>query len=278
MTEHIILGTGVSLLALHDPVELAHRIAMLDHLARGRLYWGIGSGAIASDLQLFGINAADREAVRARAAEALDVILNLWASEGKFTYHGNYFDIDAPAMDTVKDRGLYMKPYQNPHPPIGVAASSIGSGSIRLAGERGWIPMSSSLLAPPHLAGHWQMVEEGAAKAGLQPDRRQWRIARDIFVAETPKLAKERARTVMGRNYVQHQHPNRMGSILMDSTKIDLSMPDEAVDVDYLMEHIWIVGDPQQCADNIRQLYEAAGGFGTLLAITLDSDGCNRRY
>ena len=36
MTEKIILATGVTLLALHNPVELAHRIAMLDHLARGR--------------------------------------------------------------------------------------------------------------------------------------------------------------------------------------------------------------------------------------------------
>ena len=40
MTERIILATGVTLLAIHNPVELAHRIAMLDHLARGRFYWG----------------------------------------------------------------------------------------------------------------------------------------------------------------------------------------------------------------------------------------------
>ena len=45
-TEKIILATGVTLLALHNPVELAHRLAMLDHLARGRFYWGIGGGAI----------------------------------------------------------------------------------------------------------------------------------------------------------------------------------------------------------------------------------------
>jgi alkanesulfonate monooxygenase SsuD/methylene tetrahydromethanopterin reductase-like flavin-dependent oxidoreductase (luciferase family) len=49
-------------------------------------------------------------------------------------------------------------------------------------------------------------------------------------------------------------------------------MPDEAVDVEYMMEHMWIVGDPQECADRIRQLYETVGGFGMLLAITQDSD------
>ena len=31
------------LFMLHNPVEVAHRIAMLDHLARGRFYWGSGS-------------------------------------------------------------------------------------------------------------------------------------------------------------------------------------------------------------------------------------------
>jgi alkanesulfonate monooxygenase SsuD/methylene tetrahydromethanopterin reductase-like flavin-dependent oxidoreductase (luciferase family) len=49
-------------------------------------------------------------------------------------------------------------------------------------------------------------------------------------------------------------------------------MPDEAVDVDYMMENVWIVGDPQECADKIRQLHEEVGGFGHLLAITQDPD------
>ena len=116
------------------------------------------------------------------------------------------------------------------------------------------------------------MVEAGAAGAGREADRQQWRIGRDVFVAETSALARERARQVLGRNYVRHQYPNRYGSSQMAATKIDPSMPDEAVDVDYMMEHMWIVGDPQECADRIRQLYETVGGFGMLLAITQDSD------
>jgi alkanesulfonate monooxygenase SsuD/methylene tetrahydromethanopterin reductase-like flavin-dependent oxidoreductase (luciferase family) len=165
-----------------------------------------------------------------------------------------------------------MKPYQQPHPQIGVASTTISSGSLRLAGERGWIPMSSSLLVPQYLKTHWQMVEEGAARAGRVADRRQWRIARDIFVADTPALARQRALTVLGRNYVQHQYHSRLGSPLMAATKIAPGMPDEAVDVEYLSQHLWIVGDPQECADQLRQLYNVAGGFGTLLAITQDSD------
>jgi alkanesulfonate monooxygenase SsuD/methylene tetrahydromethanopterin reductase-like flavin-dependent oxidoreductase (luciferase family) len=143
---------------------------------------------------------------------------------------------------------------------------------MRMAGARGFIPMSSSLLSRPYLADHWRLVEEGAAGAGREADRGQWRIARDILVGPTSAVARERARAVLGRNYLDHQRPNRLGTIQMTSTKLDPSMPDEAVTVDYLMEHVWIVGDPVECAEKVHQLHEESGGFGTLLAITTDSD------
>jgi alkanesulfonate monooxygenase SsuD/methylene tetrahydromethanopterin reductase-like flavin-dependent oxidoreductase (luciferase family) len=272
LTRNVRLGTGVTLLALHNPVYLAHRLAMLDHMARGRFQWGIGGGGIPTDLSLFGLDHTNPGAVRARSAEVLDVVLKLWASEGRFTYRGKFFDIETPVFDPVKDRGYYMKPYQLPHPPIAVAASTPHSGSMRMAGERGWIPMSSSLLSRPYLADHWHLVEAGAASAGRQADRSQWRIARDVLVAPTSSVARERARIVLGRNYVQHQYPNRRGTIQMASTKLEPSMPDEAVTVDYLMENVWIVGDPAEVADKIHQLHEESGGFGTLLSITTDAD------
>jgi alkanesulfonate monooxygenase SsuD/methylene tetrahydromethanopterin reductase-like flavin-dependent oxidoreductase (luciferase family) len=268
-TKTIKLGTGVTLLALHNPVYLAHRIAMLDHMARGRFQWGIGGGAIPTDTALFGLDPAT---LRERSAEVFDVVLKLWASEGRFTHHGKFFDIETPAFDPVKARGYYMKPYQQPHPPIAVAASTPDSSSMKMAGERGYIPMTSSLLARTYLSDHWKLVEDGAAKNGRSPQRSEWRIARDVLVGPTPAVARERARTVLGRNYEQHQHPNRVGTIQMASTKLDASIPDEAVTVDYLMENVWIVGDPSEVADKIHQLHEESGGFGTLLSITTDAD------
>ena len=272
LTSQIKLGTGVTLLALHNPVYLAHRLAMLDHMARGRFQWGIGGGGIPTDLSLFGLDHTDPAGVRARSAEVLDVVLKLWASEGPFSYHGKFFDIDTPPLDPVKARGYYMKPYQRPHPPIAVAASTPNSSSMRMAGERGWIPMSSSLLSRPYLGDHWRLVEAGAQKAGRPAKRSEWRVARDILIAPTPALARERARAVLGRNYLEHQHPNRVGTIQMTSTKLKASLPDEAVTVDYLMENVWLVGDPAECVDKIYRLYEESGGFGALLAVTTDSD------
>ncbi len=170
LTKTVKLGTGVTLLALHNPMYLAHRIAMLDHMARGRFQWGIGGGGIPTDLALLGLDHTNPGAVRARSAEVLDVVLKLWAcDDDRFRYHGSFFDIETPAFDPVKARGYYMKPYQRPHPPIAVAASTPNSGSMRMAGERGWIPMSSSLLSRPYLKEHWRLVEDGAAKGARRP-------------------------------------------------------------------------------------------------------------
>lgn len=49
-------------------------------------------------------------------------------------------------------------------------------------------------------------------------------------------------------------------------------MPGEAVDVDYMMDNIWIVGGQKKRAKRIRSLYQAVGGFGALLAIPQDPD------
>jgi len=272
LTKRVLLGTGVTLLALHNPVYLAHRLAMLDHMARGRFQWGIGGGAIPTDLSLFGLDPAKPAEVRARSAEVLDVVLKLWESEDRFTYRGRFFQIDTPAFDPVKGRGYYMRPLRRPHPPIAVAASTPASDSMRMAGERGWIPMSSSLLSRPYLADHWHAVEAGAAKAGRQARRSEWRIARDVLVGPSSSQARERARITLGRSYVEHQRPNRVGTIQLTSTKLSPAMPDDAVTVDYLMDNLWIVGDPSECAEKIEQLYEESGGFGTLLSITTDSD------
>jgi alkanesulfonate monooxygenase SsuD/methylene tetrahydromethanopterin reductase-like flavin-dependent oxidoreductase (luciferase family) len=49
--------------------------------------------------------------------------------------------------------------------------------------------------------------------------------------------------------------------------KHDPAMPDSAVTLDYLLDHIWIVGSPETVARKVTALGEAVGGFGTLLVI-----------
>ena len=56
MTKKMKLATGVSCLPNHDPLMLAQRIAQLDQMARGRFYWGVGSGGFPGDFEMFGVD------------------------------------------------------------------------------------------------------------------------------------------------------------------------------------------------------------------------------
>jgi alkanesulfonate monooxygenase SsuD/methylene tetrahydromethanopterin reductase-like flavin-dependent oxidoreductase (luciferase family) len=49
-------------------------------------------------------------------------------------------------------------------------------------------------------------------------------------------------------------------------------MPDDAVTVDDMLDHGWIVGDPSECARRLNRLYDEVGGFGYVLTTTRDPD------
>ncbi|PKB70672.1 MAG: hypothetical protein BZY87_09085 [SAR202 cluster bacterium Io17-Chloro-G6] len=271
LTENIVLATGVTMLPLHHPVDTAHRIAMLDHMARGRIYWGVGFRSLPTDLQLYGIDYDSMDDVREQGREALEVILGLWAAEeGHFGFEGKYYQVHAPEQSAELGRKLYFKPYQQPHPPIGIAGSTPNTESIRMAGERGWIPMSN--LPNRFIPDLWHIVEEGAASTGKIADKSEFRLGREIYVGETSESAREEARVVLGRPFEEHQWKNRKAGGILGHLKNDPSMADEDVDVDYMLENVWIVGDSSECAEKIHQTYEETGGFGVLLNTTQDPD------
>ncbi|MBI2553746.1 MAG: alkane 1-monooxygenase, partial [Candidatus Rokubacteria bacterium] len=54
---------------------------------------------------------------------------------------------------------------------------------------------------------------------------------------------------------------------MLDLVKVDPTMPDAAVSLEYLLDHIWVVGDPESVAEKLGRLERDVGGFGTLLVI-----------
>ena len=53
----------------------------------------------------------------------------------------------------------------------------------------------------------------------------------------------------------------------MSLAKIDPEMSDEDVTLEYLAEHIWIVGDVDEVTHKLQKLQQDVGGFGTMLVI-----------
>jgi alkanesulfonate monooxygenase SsuD/methylene tetrahydromethanopterin reductase-like flavin-dependent oxidoreductase (luciferase family) len=267
--QHMWLGTGVVLLQFHHPVLVANRLAYLDHLTKGRLYFGFGSGGLPTDSKLFGVPMDGR--ARPMTRESVEIILKLWTEEPPFEYHGDYWQVVAVSPDPRSGLGIYVKPYQKPHPPIAVAGTNVESGTLQIAGERGWMPMSSSQMPVEGLISHWHSVELGAARTGRSPDRRQWRVARQIHVAETTAEARQDVlQGVMARAHQDYLFQGMKSSGRLSVLKTEARMPDDAVTAEFLLDRNWIAGDPDECARKIRELHEKVGGFGHLLMLVYD--------
>ena len=54
-TKRIKLGTGVVSLPYHNPLWVAERMVLLDHLTRGRVMLGVGPGALPTDAAMLGL-------------------------------------------------------------------------------------------------------------------------------------------------------------------------------------------------------------------------------
>ena len=267
MTENIVLGTGVTCMPNHNPFMIAHRIAQLDHMARGRFRWGVGSGGFPGDFAVFGLDPTTGEQ-RTMTREAIDLVLQLWDDPKPGLYESKYWKFNVPEpVDEIGLR-LHLKPYQTPHPPIGVAGVGERSETLVQAGERGWIPMSINLVPTRVLTTHWEAVEEGARKSGQVPDRSEWRVAREVYISDTTEQARKEALDgVLRRDFEQYFLRSLPMAKLLDLVKADPDMPDSDVTAEYMADEVWIVGSPDDVADKLRQLYDDVGGFGVLLAM-----------
>ncbi len=111
-TRRLRVATGVSVLPLLHPIRTAEEAATVDQVSRGRLDFGVGRSGFPRAYAGYGI---PYEESRDRFQESLDVIIKAWTQE-RFSHAGTYF--------TCKDLGVVPRPYQKPHPPIWIAATT----------------------------------------------------------------------------------------------------------------------------------------------------------
>ena len=120
-TEHIKLCPGAHLLPYHNPVELAHRVAYLDHMAQGRYMLGVGISALGSDLQLFGVDGESGEN-RRMTMESLELMLELW-TKGPRDFDGEFWKMRAVETD-FDFLHYHLRPFQQPHPGLPMPGGS----------------------------------------------------------------------------------------------------------------------------------------------------------
>ncbi len=78
VTSAIVLGTGVSLVAQHDPIVMAKQLATLDHISGGRITLGVGFGWNVDEMLHHGVEYATR---RDRAREHVLAMIELWSKD-----------------------------------------------------------------------------------------------------------------------------------------------------------------------------------------------------
>jgi alkanesulfonate monooxygenase SsuD/methylene tetrahydromethanopterin reductase-like flavin-dependent oxidoreductase (luciferase family) len=255
-------------LPFHHPAQLANRVAYLDHISEGRFNFGIAAGSVPSDWGMFDIDGFSGQQ-REMTQESLDLIRKLWAAEKPEKFEGKYWTIawPEPFSDALKP---WLKPFQQPHPPISIAGATPGSSTLELAGELGLAPMSN-FLSMPLVETHWAAYEKGCAKSGHAPDRSKWAINRELIIAETDEKAWEIAMSGPAiRIYKEYRLPLYAKFNWLKNLKHDPSMPDEDVTIEYCLEHHWLIGSPDTVARKIEKMHDDLGGFGQLMCLNQD--------
>jgi alkanesulfonate monooxygenase SsuD/methylene tetrahydromethanopterin reductase-like flavin-dependent oxidoreductase (luciferase family) len=111
-TKRVKIGFAVQVLPLIHPLRLAEDVATLDQVSKGRLDFGVGRSGLPGHYTGFNI---PYEESQKRFDETLEILLKAWTEE-RFTFEGMYFQFH--------DVCAVPKPYQKPHPPLRVAATS----------------------------------------------------------------------------------------------------------------------------------------------------------
>ncbi|WP_330467371.1 LLM class F420-dependent oxidoreductase [Streptomyces longwoodensis] len=162
VTERLGLGTGITLVAQHDPIDLAKQIATLDHLSGGRFTLGLGFGWNVEEADDHGVRwRTRRELVRDRMA----LMRALWSEEP--TAHQGEFG-------SVRASFAHPKPVQQPRGPVTGPRTLVGGA----AGPKlfahiaeyadGWLPIGGRGLTEsvPRLRAAW--TEAGRDPSTLQ--------------------------------------------------------------------------------------------------------------
>jgi probable F420-dependent oxidoreductase len=130
VTTRLKLGTGISLVAQHDPIVLAKTVASLDYLSDGRFQFGIGYGWNLDEMEHHGVDPKRR---RATVREKVLAMKALWTAE-EAEFDGEFVSF-SPSWS-------WPKPVQRPHPPviIGAAGTARTFGHIAEFAD-GWMPI-----------------------------------------------------------------------------------------------------------------------------------------
>ncbi|OSC29250.1 flavin-dependent oxidoreductase [Mycobacterium vulneris] len=248
--KRIRFGTGVISLSYHNPLWVADRLMLLDHLTHGRIIGGVGPGSLPSDSSMIGLTPTD---TRELLETNLDIVARLLAGE----------TVSAKtATHQLFDAKLQLAPYSDGGIPLSVAAVASPTGA-RLAGKHGigLLSIGATLTVEGFnaLSYHWGIVEERAAAFGMQVDRKNWSLVGLFHLAETEKQAREEVKFGIEPWFRYFQKVAAFPQMTMPGEQLD-----EMIDV--INENgAGVIGTPERAREQVQRLWDQSGGFGCML-------------
>jgi len=252
-TRRMKIGTAVQVLPLCHPLRLAEEAATVDQLSQGRLIFGVGRSGFPRTYEAYGVPYAES---RERFAETLEIVKRAWREE-RFSYHGKYFSYDNVAV--------VPKPWQKPHPPIRIAATSPDTfPAIGALGHAAFVAARIGTLSD--LAPQVQSYRE-AYKAAGHPGPGEIYLRVPVYVAETDRRARdEPEESIM--NFFRYigdrlaDSASRPGARTVDRAARAQQL--QTIDYDEALREKMIVGTPERVADRLTELREELGINGIL--------------
>ena len=239
--------------------------------AKGGSLADFGQGGVPCDWELFDL--PDGRTQGLMTVEGIDMVVKLWTTEPPFDFKGDFWHIKIEHPMPDVNMGRMIRPFQQPHPQIAmsiVKGGSMASSYGRAARVQTAEHQSRALST---VANHWKTYSEGAAEAGNpEPDRSLWSVSRTIFIGESDDQAMDFAMNSTLADSYTYTLKLLAATNMTPLTKVDLSTPDSAINAEYMIKNLCLIGGPKTVVQRIEELWETTGGFGTLLMIAHDWD------
>ncbi len=204
-TSAIRFGVMIYQLPFHHPIRLAEEVAMLDHLSRGRVEFGAGTGVTNHEFQRWNVDFDRRRDI---SQEVLDVILQAWTGDS-VTYNGEFFQFDE-VLTTPK-------PFQQPHPPIWFGCHS--AASFEYAAQKNF-HVSQNIDTDQVIAEKFETWRGLWREAGHATSMPKTFLTRHVHVAETDEQAREQAEPHLATALFPNAIPEGKGKDIIGATRI----------------------------------------------------------
>ena len=164
------------------------------------------------------------------------------------------------------------KPVNGAGMPMAIASDN--PDMVRLAAERGYIVLSSFIESALRIRARNSLYASHARLAGHSRPLKNCSVARAVYIAGSRQEAIEDMRAAVT---VEVAIQAERGFLDMLKSVHGLDVPNDSTAIDYLVgSGLYVVGDPDEVAAQLKAFYDDCGGFGVFL-ITTGKDWAARR-